>query len=177
MLEIIRKAWGWIGLEPIEVVAANSFGNLIVRAADGAFWRICPEESSCKQIARNADEFAMLRGEKDFQTDWEMARLLELAREKLGPLPEGRCYCLKLPAIIGGKYETGNLGTIPLDELISFAGDMAEQIQDVPDGGQIEITIVRSVRSHSLTTSLSLAAGGIRWQSATPHTAGRASRR
>jgi hypothetical protein len=51
----------------------------------------------------------------------------EAAREELGPLSEGRCYCLKWPAIIGGSYESNNLGTISLDELISFSGHMAEQ--------------------------------------------------
>jgi hypothetical protein len=142
MLDTIRKAWGWIGLEPAEVVATNSFGNLIVRTADGAYWRICPEELSCQQVARNADEFATLSDEIEFRTDWEMLRLVELARQRLGPLPEGRCYCLKLPAVIGGNYDATNLGTISLIELISFSGDMAEQIKNVPDGGQFQIKVV-----------------------------------
>jgi hypothetical protein len=93
-----------------EVVATNAFGNVIVRATDGAFWRICPEEWSCEQVARNEDE--------------------------------GRCYCLKQPAVIGGTYEAANLGTISLHELISFSGAMAQQIKDVPDGGPIQIEIV-----------------------------------
>ena len=135
MLDTIREAWGWIGLAPAKVVAANSFGNLIVRATDGAIWRICPEEWSCKKVARNVEEFAKLSSEEEFRTDWEMSRLEGLAREKLGPLAEGRCYCLKLPAVIGGSYELTNIGTISLIELISFSGYMAEQIKDVPDSG------------------------------------------
>jgi hypothetical protein len=142
MLETIRKAWGWIGLNPAEVVATNSFGNVIPRATDGAYWRICPEEWSCERVARDAGEFAALWGDEEFRRDWEMTRLVELARQQLGPLPEGRCYCLKLPAVIGGGYEATNLGTIALDELIAFSGDMAEQIKDVPDGGQLDIKIV-----------------------------------
>jgi len=141
MLDTIRKAWRWIGLDPAEVVATNPFGNVIVRATDGAYWRICPEEWSCKQVARNADEFAALSSAEEFRTDWEMARLVDLAGKKLGPLRKGRCYCLKVPAVIGGKYEASNLGTITLKELTSFAGDMAEQIKDVPDGGEIQIEI------------------------------------
>jgi hypothetical protein len=142
MLDTIRNAWGWIGLDPAEVVATNPFGNVIVRATDGAYWRICPEEWSCEQVARNEDDYTALSSEEEFRTDWEMARLVQLAREKLGPLPEGRCYCLKQPAVIGGSYEAANLETISLDELIAFSGDMAEQIKDVPDGGQIQIEIV-----------------------------------
>jgi hypothetical protein len=143
MLDTIRKAWGWIGLDPAEVVATNAFGNLVVRASDGAYWRICPEELSCEQVAGNAEEFATLSAEEEFRTDWEMARLVELAREKLGPVPAGRCYCLKLPGVIGGKYEPANIGTISLDELISFSGDLADQIKDVPEGGNIQIEIVQ----------------------------------
>jgi hypothetical protein len=142
MIDTIRKAWGWIGLDAAEVVATNSFGNLIVRATDGAYWRICPEELSCERIAHNADEFKALSSEDEFRMDWKMSRLVELARQKLGPLPDGRCYCLKLPAVIGGSYEATNMGTVSLKELISFSGDMAEQIKDVPDSGQIQIKIV-----------------------------------
>jgi hypothetical protein len=141
MLDTIRKAWGWIGLDPAEVVATNAFGNVIVRAADGAYWRICPEEWSCEQVARNEDGYKALIRDEEFRTDWEMAPLVELARQKVGPLSEGRCYCLQLPAVIGGSYEAENLGTISLDELLAFSGDMAEQIKDVPDGGQIQIEI------------------------------------
>ena len=51
MLNVIEHAWGWIGLEPAEVVEQNLFGNVVVRATDGEVWRICPEELSCAVIA------------------------------------------------------------------------------------------------------------------------------
>lgn len=142
MIDKIREAWSWIGLDPKEVIAANPFGNVIVRATDGAFWRICPEELSCMQIASNEDEFAALSNQEEFRTDWEMSRLVELARQTVGSLTEGRCYCLKLPAVIGGKYESENLGTITQLELIGFSGDLAEQIKDLPDGSKIELKVV-----------------------------------
>jgi hypothetical protein len=142
MLDTIRRAWGWTGLDPVEVMEANAFGNIIVRAADGAYWRICPEAWSCERVARDAGEFAALSGGEEFRTDWEMARLVEMARQELGPLPEGRCYCLKLPAVVGGKYEAANLGTASPEELIAFSGAMAEQIKDVPDSGHIVIRAV-----------------------------------
>ena len=139
MLNTIRDAWGWTGLSPAQVESINSFGNLIVRSADGAFWRICPEELSCEIVAHDAEEFAALWEEDDFQTDWQMEQLVGLARTKLGPLPDGRYYFLKVPAVLGGAYDADNLATITLDELIAFSGDLGEKIKDVPDGAQIEI--------------------------------------
>ncbi len=141
MLNAIRQAWNWIGIEPTEIVAVNSFGNVIFRIIDGSLWRICPEELSCEQIARNSDEFAILLNDEDFQIDWNMSALVRLAEEKLGPVPEGKCYCLKLPAVLGGKYEVENLGTVPLNELILFAGDLAQKTKDVPDGSHVVIKI------------------------------------
>ena len=141
MLEIIRDAWGWIGLEPAEVVTQNSFGNLIVRDADECYWRICPEELSCEIVARNEAEFAVLASGEEFQTDWEMSRLVEVAGKKLGPLPLGYCYCLNVPAVIGGPYEAANMETITVTELISCSGDMAEQMKDVPDGARVTLKI------------------------------------
>jgi len=120
----------------------NSFGNLIVRATDGAYWRICPEELSCKKIADNAEQFAALSATDEFRTDWEMARLVEQARQTLGPLAAGRCYCLKLPAVLGGSYAADSMGTISRRELVSFSGDIAEQLKDVPDGSHIKLKIV-----------------------------------
>ncbi|HTU21936.1 MAG TPA: T6SS immunity protein Tdi1 domain-containing protein [Gemmataceae bacterium] len=146
MLETIRKAWGWIGLEPTEVIAISSFGNLIVRAINGAFWRICPEEWSCEQIARNADDFATRWNDDEFRMDWEMSRLVKLAKQRLGPLPDGRCYCLKVPSVIGGSYEATNFETISLTELISFSGYMAARTRDVPDGGQVVIEVRKDER-------------------------------
>ena len=59
-------------------------------------------------MARNAQEFEALFRVVEFLTDWEMTLLVEQGQQKLGPLPADRCYCLKLPAVIGGKYDAGN---------------------------------------------------------------------
>jgi hypothetical protein len=70
-----------------------------------------------------------------------MDRLVQLAEHHLGPLSEGRCYCLKLPAVLGGTYEPTNLGTNSVRELLAFAGDIAQQIKDLPDGAQIDLVL------------------------------------
>ena len=68
-----------------------------------------------------------------------MEKLVVLAKEKLGTPSEGRCYCLKLSPVLVGAYDAANLSEISLNELIAFSGELAEQIEDVPEGGQIKI--------------------------------------
>ncbi|HWE18506.1 MAG TPA: hypothetical protein VG758_15185 [Hyphomicrobiaceae bacterium] len=49
---------------------------------------------------------------------------------------------MKIPGILGGKYALENVGTIDRAELISVSGHIAQQIDGLPDGAQIRLTIV-----------------------------------
>lgn len=135
LLEIVRESWGFTGLVPARIVDTNAFGNVLVEDVHGQPWRICPEELSCAPLVASMDE---LRS----STDWTMERLVLLATASLGTPADGRCFCLKIPAVLGGKYEAENFGTITVEELIAFSGDCAFQIKDLPDGAQVELKIV-----------------------------------
>lgn len=142
VLETIRESWGWTGIEPKEVVAMNSFGNLLVRDCIGAVWRICPEDLHCRVVAANDRELEGLLEDPEFVRDWEMRRLVDAARVKLGSLQPGRCYCLRVPAAIGGDYEEHNLATLRLEELIAVSGSIAKQVKDAPPGTRIELKLI-----------------------------------
>lgn len=142
MLEIIRAAWSWTGLNPAEVLLANPFGNLIIRAADDTIWRITPEELRCEQIATSLAAFVDLQTTPAFQLDWQMVRLVQLARQKLGDPTPDRCFCLKIPAVLGGAYSAENVGTLTRDELIASSGDLAYQIRDLPDGEPVRFDVI-----------------------------------
>ena len=142
MVEEIREAWGWIGMDPHELVGTNAFGNVIVRDRVGAYWRICPEDLSCEVIAPTDEKYQALCGDPEFIEDWEMTALVVLAQKKLGLLPADQSYCLKLPAPLGGEYDVENFGLVPTAELIRFSGDLARQMRESPDGAKINIQIV-----------------------------------
>ena len=141
LVEELRESWGWVGLDPIEVVGENDFGNLIIKDKSGRYWRLCPEELSCEVVAHNREELDALSHNQEFLHDWYMRNLVTEAKEKLGPLAEGRKYCLKIPGILGGEYGGSNLATVPLVELVRFSGDVANQIKDLPSGTKIELKV------------------------------------
>jgi hypothetical protein len=142
MIEVIREAWSWVVLDPAEVIATNAFGNYIVRATDATYWRICPEEVSCEKVAANESEYETLLQDEEFIADWELQQLLEVAVAKFGSPTSERCFCLKIPGVFGGKCLIDNVGTISRRELVSFAGDMAQQIKDVPEGARLKLKII-----------------------------------
>jgi hypothetical protein len=139
LIDTVAKAWSWKGLVAKQIVDQNLFGNPIVADSQGRYWRICPEELSCQEIATSEEGYRQHRADPNFLTDWMMSELCALALETLGPVTEERCYCLKMPAVLGGEYSETNLGTISRDELIAFSGDLARQIEGLPDGAQIQV--------------------------------------
>ena len=142
LIATVKEAWGWTGLDPDQIVGDNDFGNLMVKDRSGRYWRVCPEDLSCKVVADSRSALDVLSVAQDFLRDWHMVKLVGMARESLGPLQPGYRYCLKIPSVLGGEYGGGNLASIPFGELISASGHMAKQIADLPDGAQVQLSIV-----------------------------------
>lgn len=141
MITKINKAWKWKGFNATEIIRTNEFGNVIFKTDKNEYWRICPEEISCRKIAESKSEFVRISASSDFTEDWEMTNLVNIAKSELGELKENEKYCLKISAVIGGEYEKSNLGKISFAELIDFSGNLGFQIKDLKDGQKIKLKI------------------------------------
>lgn len=139
VIEAIRDGWAWTGIDPEEVVLDNDFGSLIVRDTQGRYWRICLEDCYCRIVAADRSELERVCVDQAFLRDWHMSALVDQACLKVGALPLGRTYCLRIPGVLGGEYGGDNLATAPLEDVIRFAGDVARQIDTLPDGATIRL--------------------------------------
>lgn len=141
IIQEIRESWGWVGINPVEIVGENDFGNLMIEDVEGKYWRLCPEDAYCEVLANTRDELVRLSSEQEFLEDWCMETLVEQARASLGELSEGTKYSLVIPGVLGGEYAISNIKIAPLIELVRFSGDVAKQIDDLPDGAEIELRV------------------------------------
>ena len=141
LIKLIHGAWGWAGADPEEIVATNAFGNIIFRDNQGRYWRLCPEDVYCEIVADSLEDYEKLLRDEEFIEDWEMEALVKTAYRVVGSLEPGRAYCLKIPGILGGAYDETNVASAPISELVSFSGDLAYQIKDLPDGAQIKLEV------------------------------------
>jgi len=142
VIQEINESWGWVGIDPEEVVGENDFGNLIIKDTSGKYWRLCPEDLYCEIVANSRTDLDQLSKDQEFLEDWYMQALVEQAKEQLGSLTEGRKYCLVTPGPLGGEYAISNIKTAPLLEMVRLSGDIALQIKDLPDGAQIQLKVV-----------------------------------
>jgi len=142
ILNEVRNAWGWIGIDPIEVVTENDFGNLIIKDSKEQFWRLCPEDVYCEVIAKTIAEYNEIIKGEDFLDDWFMSAMVEEAKKTLGSLEDSNKYYMVIPGVLDGEYGGANIKTAPLVELIRFSGDLGKQIKDLPDGAEIELKVI-----------------------------------
>ena len=133
----IEQAWGWVGINPEQIIGENEFGNLIIKDIDGRYWRLCPEDLYCKVVANDRTELDALSQDQEFLRDWHMSALVAEAKSSIGPLTPGRKYCLKIPGVLGGAYEGANIASVPFTELIAMSGHIAKEIHDLPDGSKV----------------------------------------
>ena len=142
LVDQINRYWGWTGLNAAEVVGRNEFGNFLVLDKDGTFWRICPEQLACDIVADTPAEFESLINDPEFNLDWQMSAIVEIARKKFGPQKVGWVYYLVIPDLFGGLYDEVNIQTVPINQLIAHSGEWAFAIKDLPEGGQIRLRVI-----------------------------------
>lgn len=143
ILKEVKDSWGWVGIDPVEVVAENDFGNLILKDNKDKFWRLCPEDVYCKIIANSIEEYNELVKDNEFNEDWFMESIVAEAEKRLGPLKNGYKYYLVIPGILGGEYSGTNIQSVPFYEIIRYSGDIGLQVKDLPDGAKVNLKVIK----------------------------------
>jgi hypothetical protein len=138
----IKESWGWVGINPTEIVAENDFGNLIIKDAGNKFWRLCPEDVYCEVIAESIDDYNQLINDHEFLNDWYMTVMVDEAIEMLGPLKEGYKYYLEIPGALNGDYSGSNIKSAPFVDIIRLSGELGKQIKDLPDGAEVKLKVI-----------------------------------
>ncbi len=144
------EAWTWMIPEPWKPLVCSMFGGIFLeKQSGGVFWLECGT-ALVEQVADSAEAFNIfLRAERDRAwlervDEWFLPGFVQELRD-LGKRPGlGQCYGLTiLPVFVGGRYESGNVYVLPAREWLSLTGSLHEQIRDVPDGGKVQIKVLR----------------------------------
>ena len=139
IIEEVKKSWGWTGINPIEIVTENEFGNLIIKDDENKFWRLCPEEIYCEVIAESIAAYNLLITDAKFVDDWNMSGMVDAAIKSLGSLKEGYKFYLAIPGILNGEYKVSNIKAAPFVKIIKWSGELGYQVKDLQDGSEVEL--------------------------------------
>jgi hypothetical protein len=130
------ESWQWIGIGAKVPLFTSPFGDVFFRAEDGFWWLDTLEGS----LARAWPDAAALKAElatPDGQDRYLLAGLA-FGAESRGLVPgPGQVYGFKIAPRLGGALDVGNVETIDFVVSLFIAGQIHEQVRNLPPGTRI----------------------------------------
>ncbi len=142
-LEGLLTEWRWLVDESFHPVVISALGDLFLRHDDdGSIFWLDAGWGRLTRVARSADEFKQIMVQPDNAAVWFVPQLVGdiLTQGKL--LKPGQCFGYKVPPVLGGETEPGNLEPTDLDVHFGILGQIHRQVKDLPSGtpiGEIKI--------------------------------------
>ncbi|MDQ2076924.1 T6SS immunity protein Tdi1 domain-containing protein [Marinimicrobium sp. ABcell2] len=90
-------------------------------------------------FAESIEEYNALIRKEELIEDWFMSAMASEAEKALGKLEPGYKYHMAIPGVLGGQYGGSNFKVASLQEIIRFSGDIGKQIENLPEGSQIQL--------------------------------------
>lgn len=141
VMQALRREWGWTGVDFAEIVAVSRMGHLLLTDTAGTIHYLDPETRELIRLG-SEEQASQYLADPEVALVWRAETLVEAARERLGPPGDDEVYTLTPDALLAGDYAHENLVLMPLAELISFAGQVACQTRDLPDGAPLQLKVI-----------------------------------
>ena len=102
----------------------NRFGDVFIIAQDGSVHLLDIAGGTFERLADNLDRFAELIDEPQNANNWLMIPLVNQCVELGISLQPGQCHGFKIPPLLGGEYEPGNIVSVDLPQNYTFLVDI-----------------------------------------------------
>ncbi len=132
-------SWGWVGLDGKAPVFASPFGDVFLESAEGIWWLDTIQgELTCAwpDPAALEEDLRTEEGQNQFLLAW-----LAMAAEDRGLMPGAdQVYGFVVPPVLSGELAVENVEVIDFVVSLNLAGQIHEQIRDLPPGTPIQIS-------------------------------------
>jgi len=140
VLQALSREWSWTGTRFAGILAVGPMGHMLVTDEEDAVHYLDPD---LRQLVRLGSEEAArsYMADPEVEMVWHAQKLVDAGRIRLGPPGEGQVYALTPEAMLAGDYAPENLVLMDLADLVSFAGQVAYQTRDLPDGAPVRLKV------------------------------------
>ena len=134
---------GWAEILPqtFTMWLVSRFGDVFIIAEDGAVHQLDVSGGTLDRVADTRDHFAALIDVPQNANNWLMIPLVDQCVKSGMSLQPGQCYGFKIPPLLGGEYEPGNIAPVDLAQNYAFLADIWAQTKDVPDGTPVRLVV------------------------------------
>ncbi|WP_238005276.1 DUF1851 domain-containing protein [Dactylosporangium sp. AC04546] len=130
------ESWTWLGVGGKVPLFTSPFGDVCLRDEAG-FWWLSLLDGTLELVWQSADQ---LRAELDSEDGQDLYLLgtLAWAAEQRGIVPtHEQVYAFAVPPVLGGPIGVDHIQVIDFVAIMSFTGQLHEQIRDLPQGAPV----------------------------------------
>jgi hypothetical protein len=129
--------WSFLGLDGLEPWFTTAFGDVFLIGDDGVYW--LDIVSGELTHAFETPEEAQKRLATDEGMDEYLLAGLAFAAAEAGLVPGAtEILAYRVPPVLDGEFEVTNLVVAPFAETVRRAGELHDQIKDLPEGAEVE---------------------------------------
>lgn len=130
------ESWAWIGLEAVQPVVANLFGDVFFIGQDG-WWFLDTMEGSLTRNWKSRDELVAEINSEAGQDQYLLGGLAIAAHNSGLVLSESQVYDFMPPLILGGQARLENITVMDFTVKVHITGQLHDQIRHLPAGTPI----------------------------------------
>lgn len=138
---MVTESWQWLGLAGKTPLFAAPFGDVFFRAPDG-FWWLDTLEGTLTCPWRSAEQMQAGLNTRAGQDHYLLADFAPAAaRQGLVPAAD-QIYDFTISPVLGGAMELPNIDVIDFVVGVNIAGQLHEQVRNLPPGTAIEAVTI-----------------------------------
>lgn len=137
----IKECWTWLLKKPNKILLVSKIGDMFLEEGDGAVYWLAADSGELSKIAQDITEFELLLNDDENIDNWFLPKLIELLNNNGIVLNSGQVYHYKKLPVLGGEYVVDNIESVDIYIHFVLTGEMHRQIQELPKGTKVTITI------------------------------------
>lgn len=133
----LTQDWTWlIGTDKTPIMV-SSIGDLFLRGANNGVHWLNTGDGTLTEVADGIEKFKEKLQDQDVVSDWFLVDLIVALKTDGKKLQPGQVYSYKKLIVLGGDYSSDNFEPTDIEVHFSFAGQIHQQIKDLPPGTKI----------------------------------------
>lgn len=133
----LTQDWAWlIGTDKTPILV-SSIGDMFLDDGSNKIYWLNSGDGTLTKVAENIEEFRAKLQDPEVVRDWFLVDLITALKEEGKKLESAQVYSYKKLIVLGGDYSTDNFEPTDIEVHFSFAGQIHQQVKDLPPGTKI----------------------------------------
>lgn len=135
-VERALESWAWLPIRGKTPIAVSAFGDVFFEDDEGC-WFLDSLDGKLDRICDTRAELVGMLSSEEGENQFLLAGFVEMAQMNGMAPREGECYDFKVNPILGGPMEFENVTTMNFVVALNLAGQIHQQVKDLPPGTKI----------------------------------------